>query len=197
MSFMTHICYSQKLNKIYYGISSGSLINNHLLEFKNDSTLELSSIRRHMSKQFRMTFNYKKENRVLKIYKSELKHSDSLDLANNGFANFIKDLNFKLENKAILDQNNGLVYVLNNDFKKKHYLTYIINGKEYKLDSGLTNSYGLLEREPKRNKKLERKLKIINPQLENYEINVYKGIVAYQKFGYESVFGVIEMNKKK
>ena len=87
----------------------------------------------------------------------------------------------------MLDKTNRVVYVIYDDFKNDKYTTYIIDGNEYRQENALANSYGLLEREPKRNRKLKRKLKKIESDLKNYKIEVHKGIDAYLKFGYEKV----------
>ena len=90
------------------------------------------------------------------------------------------------------------MYVYLDDFKKEHYTTYIINGEEFKQENLMTNSYGLVEREMKMNRKLKRKLKTIKSDLEKekYNIVVYRGLDAYLKFGYDKVMGVIELNRK-
>ena len=188
--------YSQEFNKIYYGIVSDSISRNHYLEFKNDSIVELYSIQRHMQSQFKMVFVFKKENGKIRIQKNRIKPTELEKLNQYGFEYFSKKIELDTDGKALLDKTNRVVYVIYDDFKNDKYTTYIIDGNEYRQENALANSYGLLEREPKRNRKLKRKLKKIESDLKNYKIEVHKGIDAYLKFGYEKVLGVIELNRK-
>jgi hypothetical protein len=189
-------CYSQKLNKIYHGISSDSLLNDHQLEFKNDSLLEISTFPRHMSQQFKMTFEYKWTDGILATQRTERNASDSLSLIGNGFEQFILPVQLTMDKKALIDEKNDIIYVVSKDFEKNGKLTYIVDEKTYQLDFGLTNSYGLLEKSPRDNKKLSKKMDSIKDDLNQYDIEVYKGLSAYRKYGYESVFGVVVISKK-
>jgi len=190
--------YSQEFNKIYYGIVSDSISRNHYLEFKNDSIVELLSIHRHMQPQLRMIFLYSKENGIITINSNEIKKQNSKDINQYGFFQFLENVQLEIDGKALLDKKNKVVYVFLDDFKKGHYTTYIIDGEEFKQDNLIANSYGLVEKEMKMNRKLKKKLKTIKSELENenYNIVVYKGIDAYTKFGYDKVLGVIELNRK-
>ena len=188
--------YSQEFNKIYYGIVSDSISRNHYLEFKNDSIVELYSIQRHMQSQFKMAFVFKKENGKIRIQKNRITPTELEKLNQYGFEYFSKKIELDTDGKALLDKTNRVVYVIYDDFKNDNYTTYIIDGNEYRQENALANSYGLLEREPKRNRKLKKKLKKIESNYKNYTIKIHKGIDAYLKFGYEKVLGVIELNRK-
>lgn len=190
--------YSQEFNKIYYGIVSDSTSRNHYIEFKNDSIVELISIPRHMQPQSKTTFSYFKKNGTI-IIKSNEKIEQKADGNNQGkFSHFSENTVLEINEKALTDNKNKVIYVFLEDFKKKHYITYIINGKEFKQESLMTNSYGLIDKKARMNRKLERKLKTIKSDLEKekYNIVVYKGLDAYLKFGYDKVMGVIELNRK-
>jgi hypothetical protein len=97
--------------------------------------------------------------------------------------------------RAIVDTSSKMVYVLYKDFSRRYYLTYIIDGKSYKQETGLSEAYGLIKNNPKENKDLKDKLASLN--LDNYTVNVYKGLDAYKKFGYDNVFGVIVLKQKE
>ena len=45
--------------------------------------------------------------------------------------------------------------VLYKDFSRKYYLTYIIDGKTYKQETGLSDAYGLIKNNPRENKALK------------------------------------------
>lgn len=189
-------CQAQKLNSIYYGVSSGSLHSGHQLEFKTDSTFELSTFPRHMSRQFKMTFNYYRKGNTIELRQGTISQKDSQSLSNNGLIQFLKATTFAIDKRAIVDTSSKMVYVLYKDFSKKYYLTYLIEGKAYKQETGLSDAYGLIKINPKENKALKEKLASLNDNLHNYMVNVYKGLEAYNKFGYDSVFGVIEFRRK-
>jgi len=101
-----------------------------------------------------------------------------------------------IDGKAILDSSNKIVYVQYEDFRKRSYIIYVIDGKRYKQETDLPNAYGLINKHTKANSKLNKKLDSITNELENYTVNVYRGLAAYKKFGYSSVFGVIEVTRK-
>tara|TARA_R110002012_G_scaffold319261_1_gene539237 strand:- start:3982 stop:4608 length:627 start_codon:yes stop_codon:yes gene_type:complete len=187
--------YSQEFNKIYYGIVSDSINRNHYLEFKNDSIVELTSIRRHMQPQLRIELTYSNNEGNISIKSDQITEKDANEIKQYGFIPFLTGIFMENDGKAFLNKTDGIIYVMYDDFKNDSYTTYIIDGIEYRQEDAIANSYGLLEREPKRNRKLKRKLKKIEPDLKNYKIEVYKGIDAYLKFGYEKVLGVIELNR--
>lgn len=189
-------CQAQKLNAIYYGVSSDSLFAGHQLRFFNDTTLEISTFPRHMSHQFKMTLNYKKEGKTIKIYSNKISSQDSIALVNHRFTQFFHNITFTLDKNAIIDTSSKIVYVRYNDFKEKYYLTYIIDGITYKQERGLPNAYGLIKHNSKENKALNDKLASIKDNLDNYTANIYKGLDAYNKCGYDCVFGVIELQQK-
>jgi len=143
-----------------------------------------------------MTLNYKKKGKTIKIYSDKISSQDSIALVNHRLKQFFRSITFTLDKKAIIDTSSKIVYVRYNDFKKKYYLIYIIDGITYKQETGLTDAYGIIKNNPKENKVLNDKLTSIKDNLDNYTINVYKGLNAYNKFGYDCVFGVIELQRK-
>jgi hypothetical protein len=189
-------CQAQKRSSLYYSVSSDSLHTGHQLEFKSDSSLEISTFPRHMSRQFKMTVNYKRAGNTIKLILCTISQEDSQSLSNNGLTQFLNETTFIIDKRAIVDTSSKMVYVLYKDFSKKYFLTYLIDGKAYKQETGLSDAYGLIKNNPKENKALNKKLACLNDNLDNYIINVYKGLEAYNKFGYESVFGVIEFRRR-
>jgi hypothetical protein len=189
-------CFAQKLNTIYHCVSSDSLHAGHQLEFENDSSLEVSTFPRHMSKQFRLHLMYKKTGGILEIFAADISDEDSIALVNNGFSQYLHKTALRIEGKALTDDLNNIVYVLDKDFRKKYYLTYLIDNKTYKQETGLSDAYGLVKNKGKENKALHAKLSSIKDDLKNYDIKIYKGLEAYKRFGYSSVFGVIELKHK-
>ncbi len=86
---------------------------------------------------------------------------------------------------------------MNLQFKKKQYLTYFIDNKIYKQETGLPDAYGIIRNHPKTNKELQLKIDSMKNEVDNYIVHVYKGLEAYKKFGYRCVFGVIEIKRKE
>jgi hypothetical protein len=196
LAFLTFsFCYGQKLNQTYCGVSSDSLYSGHQLVFTTDTTLEISTLPRHMSKQFNATFNYKRTGNKIDISTNNILPVDSIALSNHGMTQFLKSFTLVKDKRALVDNSAKMVYVLYKDFSIKYYLTYIIDGKSYKQETGLSNAYGLIKTRPKENKALKDKLASLN--LDNYTANVYLGLEAYEKFGYDNIFGVIVLKQKE
>ena len=149
-----------------------------------------------MSKQLKKPFKYKRTGSIIEILNNSLLSTDSIELSNHGLTQFLSKITFTKEKRAIVDTSAKMVYVLHKDFRKRYYLTYIIDGGTYKQETGLSDAYGLIKNNPKENKALNDKLASLNDHLDNYVVNIYKGLEAYNKFGYDSVFGVIEFRRK-
>ncbi|WP_319589540.1 hypothetical protein [uncultured Draconibacterium sp.] len=180
------ICYSQKLETEYYFISNDTLLVDHFLTFKNDSVVLISSVPRHMWQYFEKELKYKKLSENLTIYAD-----DSLQLDNYGFYD---NKQLKIEGNALLNESQKDLYVVRKDFDKSPNLFIKFDGKEYKIDMGESNSYGLVTKSPKNNRRLKRAMK--NIDLDNYETKLIKGFEAYKNFGYKYVFGIIELKQK-
>ncbi len=148
-----------------------------------------------MSKQFKVTFNYKQTGDKIEIHTNNILRADSIALSNHGLTQFLKSFTLAKDKRAIVDTSSKMVYVLYKDFSRKYYLTYIIDGKTYKQETGLSDAYGLIKNNPRENKALKDKLASLN--LDNYTANIYKGLEAYEKFGYDNVFGVIVLKQKE
>ena len=176
-------CFSQKLETKYYFITNDTILVDHYLTFKNDSVVLISSVPRHMWQYFEKELKYKKQSGELTIY-----IEDSMKLPNYGF-NDHKQL--KVEGNALVNEAHKSLYVVRKDFQKSPDLFIKFEGKEYKIDMGEGNSYGLLTKLPKKNRKLKRELKNFN--LNEYQTKLITGFDAYENFGYKYVFGVIEL----
>jgi hypothetical protein len=190
------VCYGQKLNNKYQGIPSDSLNNGHQLEFKNDMTVEISTFPKHMSENFKMTFQYKDSLGTLLIYHDNISSNDSVLLVRNGFPQFIHRLSLTQQNRALIDNSSSLIYVLSKDFQKSYYITFIIDKKVYRQRIGQTDAYGLVKDMPEQNKSLQDKLSSIKSESDSFTLTSYRGLKAYNKFGYRSVFGVFELTRQ-
>lgn len=75
-------------------------------------------------------------------------------------------------------------------------LAFIIEGKTYIQDLGQSDGYGLVKKKPKRNRRLEKRLKEIAKNHDKYNSEFLKGLRAYKKVGLKYVPGVIIIDRK-
>ena len=96
---------------------------------------------------------------------------------------------------GLIDENNSLIYIRGKDFEKNHKLTYIINGKTYIQNMGITDSYGIVHKSLGHNKKLQRVLDSLKPG--DFSLQMFRGFEEYNRFGYKKVFGVIVIKSEE
>ena len=191
--------YSQTFNKTYVGVASDSLHDDPILVFKNDSIVELTSRPRHMSGQLRLTLGYYKVNNVIIIPLIQLSQTDSTSLITYKFGQFTDTYSVKLDNRCLLDEKNNIIYALSDNYgyNKDFILTWIIDGKKFRQNLGRTDGYGLIRKKPRTNRKLQKRLDSIKDEIkEKYDVKIYKGLAAYQKFGFAYIPGVFVLTKK-
>ena len=192
-----NLLFSQKINYVFRGLSSGTIYSDHLLEFISDTTLEIRTFPRHMSKGFRVTISYRRDRKEIKTLYNDFSHEDSVGLINNDFRLFLNGTTFTKDGSFLVDTNHKILYAPNRKFEKVHFVTYIINGKKYKQEVSSTDGYGLLKNKIKENKELNEMLTSLNNVIANYSVSVYKGLDAYRKFGRKYIYGVIVIKAKE
>ena len=96
----------------------------------------------------------------------------------------------KIKN-GFIDSLNSVIYIQRSILPKNPDLFYFIDGKMYRQDMGVTSGYGIIRKSPKTNKRLQKKLRRISKDSENYSFEILRGLKAYQKFGVTQIFGVI------
>jgi hypothetical protein len=175
------------LNKVYFGLATDSTRNHHYLSFENDSIAKITSRHRHMLPQQEKRFSYSSRNGIITMKSIEEDTLMSIP---------IDYLKLEMDKKVLLDRTNKVVYFLYEDYDKLNVTTYIIDGEKYRQKNTDSNSYGIFEKKPRRNRRLKRKMKKIEPNIDEYEIEVIKGINAYDTFGYDYIFGVIKLSRK-
>jgi hypothetical protein len=185
------------MNFVYRGLSSDSSYNDHLLEFDSDTTLEIRTFPRHMSKGFWITIKYFKDGQKIKTFNNNLSHNDSLELTGNGFRQFLNHITLIKDGSFLIDEEHKILYASNKKFEKKYFITYIINGKRYKQEASTPDAYGLLKNNLKENKNLNDTLALLKDKIENYSVAVYKGLDAYKKFRQKYIYGVIVIKPKE
>lgn len=157
--FLTTVFYGQKLGEYYVSISIDSS-KSCRLKFLSDTTVELSSVPLHMSPSFKSVFNYTKTDTTIQILPENVISKDTQ-------ASGLYVRHFDLKTQIILtkidggfiDYGKSIIYVRQKDFGDNPDIAYIIDGKTFIQDVGVTDGYGLLRKSPKTNKALQKKLK--------------------------------------
>lgn len=190
------LSHGQKIGEYYISIPSDTLMNCRL-KFLSDTTVELSSVPRHMSQQLSIIFKYTTSDTTINILTKNINSSDSLLLTSFGYAYFNKsDIELTKIDDGFTDFENSLIYFQQSNLKSSYKLFYIIDGRTYIQNMGQTDGYGLIKKMPKQNKELEKKLKEIKANFDKYHLEFLKGLEAYQKIGARYVGGVIIINKQ-
>lgn len=186
--------YGQKIGDYYVPIDSLRGMQFRLL---SDSSIEFSTIWRHMSPSRKAVYNYYSTDTTIEILPRQLTDNDTLQKGITiQFLNLKETLSLKKIDRGFIDNNQSLIYVRQKDFGKNPDLAYIIDGKTFFQDIGETNGYGLLKRKPKRNIQLQRKLKGLTK--ENCDIEIVKGgLNSYRRFGMKYVYGAVVITTRK
>lgn len=169
------VCQGQVLGEYFVSIPSDSTVARRI-KFITDSTGELSRIPTHMSVQQKELFTYRVKDGLIEILPQKL----TLKVIENGF----------------ISESNSTIYVRERDFSKNRDIRVIIDGKEYIQNVGETNSYGLVVKGARRNKKLHKRVNAILQNPDKYTIQTFKGLEAYKRYGYKGVYGVIVITSK-
>ncbi len=96
---------------------------------------------------------------------------------------------------GFIDYDKSLIYVRQKNFGDNPDMAFIIDGKTFIQDVGVTDGYGLVKKRPKTNKPLQKKLKNIDKN--NCTLEIIRGLNAYKKFGIKRVYGVIVITTKR
>jgi hypothetical protein len=81
-----------------------------------------------------------------------------------------------VEGQLLIDNTNSTVYILEKDsYKNKDIITFDINGKLYKDDSAILTN--------------------LNPE-KIKRIEIHRGLKAYKKYGYDGIWGIVEIIMK-
>lgn len=174
--FIKQLC-SQTFDEPYRYFSNDSAQFSYYLIFKENSIVEVNGYS-HMSLRFSSSTPYSVRGTTLSIpiADDELfpnsSSGDTIKLTING--NLL--INDRLENLYALEP-------------KHPTITYRIDNEDFKVRSAKTDTYGLIQKHPRLNRKLKKKLESLNPK--NVEPRLVYGYRAYKEFGEEYVFGII------
>ena len=122
---------------------------------------------------------------------TQIEQSDTINpiikiILNGSF--FIKSSDF------IVDTKSGYPYI-SKKFAPVNTVTFVLNKKILKQKISKVDSYGLIKKEYRQNRKLRRELKDID--VNNYDGQVLRGLVAFKKYGIDGMNIVYEFEQKK
>lgn len=188
------LSFGQKMGDYYVPISIDSTGGGRL-KFLNDSTVELGSIPRHMSRSIKAIYKYISTDTTIQILPAPDTNGDSqvTGLYIQPFSHKAKIILTKI-NRGFIDYNKSLIYIRQKDFGDNPDIAYIIDGKTFIQNTGVTDGYGLVRKSPKVNKALQKKLKGINK--DNCTFEIVRGLDAYKRFGIERVYGIFIITTK-
>lgn len=195
MFFFWTLTFGQRLHDYYVSISMDSTQGGKL-KFLSDTTVELSSIPRHMSLSVKTVLKYISTDSTIEILPNtptEEKIRPTI-VYPKPFTLDTKLILTKIE-RGFIDYNQSLIYVRQKDFGNNPDIAYIIDGKTYIQDMGTTDGYGLIKKIPKKNRALQKRLK--NFDKDNCTIQIVRGLAAYERFGIDRVYGAIVITTKK
>ena len=187
--------FGQKVGDYYVSISIDSTQGGRL-RFLNDTTVELSSVPRHMSPSLKAVYKYTTADTTIQIFPEQLISRDTQPsgLYVQSFALKTKICLTKIDG-GFIDYNKSLIYVRQKNFGDNPDVAYIIDGKTFIQDMGVTDGYGIIKKSPKTNKALQKKLKDLDK--DNCAIEIVRGLNAYKRFGIKRVYGAVIITTKK
>ena len=193
--FISTLSIAQKLEDYYVPISIDNT-QGVRLKFLSDSTVEISSIPRHMSPSLKTVHKFRTADSTIQIFPDPF---TTLDSQSGGL--HVKTMVFKTKiiltkiNGGFIDYNKSLIYVRQKDFVVNHEMSYIIDGKTFIQKMGVTDGYGVVKKNPKTNKALQKKLKDVDK--DNCTLEIVRGLNAYKRFGIKRVYGVVFITSKQ
>lgn len=196
VSFTLVSAYGQAMSGFYISIPDDSSKGGGRLKFLSDTTVELSSIPWHMNRSVKSVRKFMSTDTTIIIFPPPLEKRERLPpgVYRPSLGPDTIIILTKIE-RGFIDYHRSLIYVREKDYHRNPGMAYIIDGKTYIQDMGVTNGYGLIRKMPKTNRALRKKLKEIN--IDNSTIEIVRGLSAYKRFGIERAYGAIVITKKK
>lgn len=187
--------FGQKLGDYYVSISIDSTQGGRL-QFLSDTTVELSSVPRHMSPSLKRVYKYTTTDTTIQIFPEPVISQDSpkQGLFVQPDALKTKIILTKIDG-GFIDYSKSLIYVRQKDFGDNPEIAFIIDGQTFIQDVGETDGYGIIRKEPKTNKALQKKLKGLDK--DNFTLEIIRGLNAYKRFGIKRVYGAVVITTKQ
>mgnify|MGYP006130835291 FL=1 len=190
--------FGQNQNDFYTSFSESGI--KHNLNFDENDIVRIGSIRRHMSPFYDLVGTYKKRGDSIYIKMQKINSFELQKAEKFGFESFSEmELILYQNGSELIDPKNRTVYVtsrkLNRKKIKRKSIAFIDN-KKFIYERLVTDGYGLIRREPRKNKRFNKALAEVLENPDNYETEVIRGLTAYEKYGLIGINGVSIMNKK-
>ncbi|AGC78068.1 hypothetical protein LX97_03155 [Nonlabens dokdonensis] len=190
--------FGQNKNDFYTSFSESGI--KHNLNFDKNNIVRISSIRRHMSPFYNLVGTYKKRGDSIYIKIQKINSLEVSKAKKFGFESFSEmELVLYANGSELIDPKNRTVYVtsrkLNRKKIKRQSIAFIDN-KKYIYERLVTDGYGLIRREPRKNKSFDKALAEVLKNPDNYERTIIRGLTAYEKYGLIGINGVSIINKK-
>jgi hypothetical protein len=149
-----------------------------------------------MSPSIKAVYKYTTVDTTIQIFPEPIINQDSQSsgLYVQPFALKTKIILTKIDG-GFIDYNKSFIYIRQKDFGDNPDMAYIIDGKTFIQDMGVTDGYGLIRKSPKTNKALQKKLKGIDK--DNCTLEIVRGLNAYKRFGIKRVYGVIVITSRQ
>jgi len=185
--FLFILCYSmishaQQLGDYYISIPT-DITSHDRLKFLTDSTVEISSMPRHLSAAVESVGKYTSTDTSIQIYfDSAIRNPEPFGLTIQPSYNTSRIL--KKIDGIFIDYERSLIYAREKDYVDPR-LNYVIDGKFFLQDVGQMDSSGVTTKIPKANKSLERKLSKFNQA--NCTTEIVRGLNAYQRYGIRAI----------
>ena len=190
--------YGQNKNDFYTSFSENGI--QHAINFDDNAIVRIGSIPRHMSPFYSVRGTYKKAGDSIYIKMEKLSPFDMSEAEKFGFEPFSEmELVLYQKDSELIDYKNRTVYVTSrklNRKKIKRKSIAFINGKKYVYERIVTDGYGLIRREPRRNRSFEKALAKFLENPDRVQTQVIRGLTAYQKYGLIGINGVAIMTNK-
>lgn len=167
---------------------SNDSLSSDFIKFKNDSILIRTPYYGNTAQGF---LSANSDSSIYGNYKYERK-SDTIVIFNFNDGRDISltgSFNDFIENREL-----KIVYVRRNGFDKNPDVAVKYRDQVFWIDSPETSN-GIVIKKGKKNRKLAKLFKNKNP--DSLEIMVYRGYEAFEKFGFQYVFGIINVTDKK
>jgi len=190
--------FGQKLNDFYTSFSENGI--KHNLSFDKNGIVEIGSIRRHMSPFYDLVGTYEKRGDSIYIKMEKINSFELPKAKKFGLESFNQmELVLYQNGSELIDSKNRTVYVTSRKLNKKKIKRKsiaFINGKKYLYERLVTDGYGLIRRDPRKNRRFEKALAEVLENIDEYETKVIRGLTAYKRFGLIGINGVSMMTRK-
>lgn len=189
--------YSQDYKKSYKSFSSFG--EEHIIEFINDSIIEVRNIPRHIGILYSVRTKYLQFSDTISfLFDKRVLNTENLKRVGLNFLINYRSILIK-NNDEWFDETHKIIYVpLKKYYKKKYYNRHItiVDGKKYISSGDKTNGKGGMIKKGKLSRGLKEVIKNLQKDSAYYIINKLDLFESYKKYGVLGLNGVTEYNTR-